>query len=692
MADSHWTLASGLIGLLLTACGSEEPYRLPTYDAKIPSGVGNWQPAPTGPGAEQGNDAVPIVPVLGTTTFATDLPTAQKRAAAEGKPIFLVMSRPNCPNTTLWTESVLASPEMVTVLENDVIPLALPIDVVNTKTIASRGGKPTLSDAALADNDQRLALKNAIYDASPRDPRQPPFLSVLDASGNVLVADTGLRTRDETLALLKKGNVSGLPSVLSEPVETPVRAPVGRLVSAYQLDPMNDMDWTWATGNGAAGEAKDGAGMSSLSDPFTVSGKQHGLAGFGVIFGGVGRQEVGQIVLSGGGTGNSTMNFTNPPLLVDWSNSGEGIQYYNPKIGPDVEDVEYANGGNFISVLSSSSSDTVSVLGCPPAHRWYNATVRVGRHPMGVALGYTSDTSYAFVASPVDGTIAAVYLDIPNGEKMGDRTGEVTYFDAATGKALENRKEGQIIDSEGRGGGQEGFSAIPGTAGPQSDAGIRLGPEDLALVQGNNWNQAHTAFLLVSNAAGDTVSVFDAAPFLRGKHPHLLLVGTFSGILHPRKLHWVGNQYVWVSNNPGSTVTRLSIDTLPVIDNSKNQVFQVGKNPVQMREVGAWWNQSFLVVANSGDNSVSILKEDGTSVGLLDAHNGPALSEPYGVWASYDGLRFIVSNRSGDYAAFWNVRRRLEGWKFETLADVITSSGLVHTGPGVTAIDGDYIP
>jgi len=52
----------------------------------------------------------------------------------------------------------------------------------------------------------------------------------------------------------------------------------------------------------------------------------------------------------------------------------------------------------------------------------------------------------------------------------------------------------------------------------------------------------------------------------------------------------------------------------------------------------------------------------------------------------------MVSNRSGDYAAWWNVRRRLEGWKFEGLEDVIVSSGLVHTGPGVTALDGDYIP
>ena len=79
---------------------------------------------------------------------------------------------------------------------------------------------------------------------------------------------------------------------------------------------------------------------------------------------------------------------------------------------------------------------------------------------------------------------------------------------------------------------------------------------------------------------------------------------------------------------------------------------------------------------------------------MVHAHasNGPPLSEPYGVWASYDGLRFMVSNRSGDYAAWWNVRRRLEGWKFEGLEDVIVSSGLVHTGPGVTALDGDYIP
>jgi hypothetical protein len=52
----------------------------------------------------------------------------------------------------------------------------------------------------------------------------------------------------------------------------------------------------------------------------------------------------------------------------------------------------------------------------------------------------------------------------------------------------------------------------------------------------------------------------------------------------------------------------------------------------------------------------------------------------------------MVSNRSGDYAAHWNVRRRSEGWEFDSLDDVIVSSGLVYTGPGVTALDGDYIP
>ncbi len=676
---------------LTVACGSED-YRLPSYDAQVPTGTGNWQPAPRGAGQPQAQEDATLVPSVGAVHWETSLSAARDRAAAEGKPIFLVMTRPQCPNTALWSESLLTGPEMTTLLEERLVPLALGLDVLNTEAIAARGGKPTLSGQELEDNDQRLTLKNALYDLSPRDPRQPPFVAVLDETGEVLATDTGLLTASDTLSLLKRGGLDSLPSALTSPSTPPARSPAGRVLNAYQLDPMQDMDWTWATGNGAAGEAADGAGMSSLSDPFVASGKEHGLAGFGLIFGGTGRTQVGQIVLSGGGTGNSTMNFTNPPLLVDWSNSGEGIQYYNPVIGPDVEDVEYANGGNFVSVLSSTSTDTLSILGCPPAHRHYNGTVRVGRHPMGVALGYTQKTAWAFAASPLDGTLAAVFLDIPNGEQMGDRTGEVVYFDAATGEALETRKDGQLIDSEGRGGGQQGFHEIPGEPGPRSEAGVLLGPEDLALIQGNNWDKDHVAWLAVSNAASDTVSIFDAAPFLRGKHPNLLLVGTFTGIEHPRKLHWIGNQYLWVGSNPGNTVTRLSIDKLPTLDNSTNETYTVGKNPVYMREVAAWWNQSFLVVANSGDDSVTLLKEDGTLVGTLDASNGPPLSEPYGVWASYDGLRFMVSNRSGDYAAWWNVRRRLEGWKFEGLEDVIVSSGLVHTGPGVTALDGDYIP
>jgi hypothetical protein len=49
---------------------------------------------------------------------------------------------------------------------------------------------------------------------------------------------------------------------------------------------------------------------------------------------------------------------------------------------------------------------------------------------------------------------------------------------------------------------------------------------------------------------------------------------------------------------------------------------------VHLRVIAAWWNQSFVAVANSGDNSVSILTEDGTLVGNLDASSGPPRSEP----------------------------------------------------------------
>ncbi len=675
--------------LAVMGCSSEARQApLPVYDASVPTGTGNWQPAPAGVAAPQQEETT-LAPALPGVTWETDYATALQRAASENKPVFVLMTRPNCPNTALLAEQVLASPDMLSVLSKSVVPLALSIDTINTTDVSARGGKPTLTGDALTENDQRLALKNAIYRASKRDPRQPPLLAVLNTTGAVVAAETGLRTGADVIALLTAGGVSGLQGSLTSPTAAPKRSPEGRVLTAFQ----SVMTGDWPTGNGAAGEAPNGVGLSSLPDPFPIAGKTHGLAAYSIAFGGTGRTRIGQIVVSGGGTGNETMNFTNPPLLVDWSNSGEGIQYYNADVGPDVETTVYANGGNFISVMSSTSTDTISIVGCPPAHRWYNGTVRVGRHPMGVALGYATTTPYVFAASPIDGTLAAVYLDMPNGEKMGDRTGETWYFDAATGNKLDHRTAAeQLIDSEGRGGGQKGFGTIPGTAGPVSASGELLGPEDVMLYQGNNWANDGIAFLLVSNVTSNTVSVFDVAPFFKGRTDHLLLVGTYAGITNPRKIHWIGNQYAWVTSNPGNTISRLRLDTLPKIDDSLTETYTVGKNPMHVHDLAAWWNQGLVFVTNSGDNSVSVLREDGTAVGVLDSTNGPALSEPYGIWGSIDGLRVVVSNRQGEYATYWNIRRGYEGDARSTLTDVIVSSGQIHTGSGVTGFSGFYIP
>jgi hypothetical protein len=48
--------------LLLLAAGCSEDYKLPTYDATVPTGNGNWQPAPSGPGAAQAAETPQLVP------------------------------------------------------------------------------------------------------------------------------------------------------------------------------------------------------------------------------------------------------------------------------------------------------------------------------------------------------------------------------------------------------------------------------------------------------------------------------------------------------------------------------------------------------------------------------------------------------------------------------------------------------
>jgi DNA-binding beta-propeller fold protein YncE len=120
------------------------------------------------------------------------------------------------------------------------------------------------------------------------------------------------------------------------------------------------------------------------------------------------------------------------------------------------------------------------------------------------------------------------------------------------------------------------------------------------------------------------------------------------------------------------------------VDGAEVKTITVGTDPLYMTWI---YTRGLLAVANSGDNSVSLVK-DAAETARLDASNSADMKRPYGIH-SWDGSRLIVSNHDADYATWWNLRMNATG---DTAADLVISSSHITTGTGVTAIDGDYIP
>jgi hypothetical protein len=310
----------------------------------------------------------------------------------------------------------------------------------------------------------------------------------------------------------------------------------------------------------------------------------------------------------------------------------------------------------------------------------------VGEKPIGVAVS-AGGLKYAFAACQGDGTIAAVLLHEAGPDKRGDRMGETAYFDAATGKHLETRPAAQqIVDTDGRGGGQAGFSRIPGAPGPASKAGQALGVEDAALLQrgASPADAGREAYLFVTNAKANSVSVFNAIGFLAGKSKDLALLGTIPDVPNPRKLLLAEGKTLWVGNSPGTTVSRIDVSALPALSPRRPDAVTVGKNPASM----AWLptQGGFLLVVNGGSDSVSMVKGD-REVGRLDAANSAPLAEPCGIWVSGFGDRVIVTNRAAAYATWWNFRVHPEV-PVRGPQELLISSGNVLTGLGAAAIDG----
>ena len=441
-------------------------------------------------------------------------------------------------------------------------------------------------------------------------------------------------------------------------------------------------------GNGAAGPVP---GKGTL---LAASGKV-----FVCAFAVGGESTARSLVLSAGGEAAAGIRtFTNPPVLVAPEEGAEdGACFQKPKVGAGVEDVEYRCGNTLFTVFACGGSSCLSILGVPPAHRDYNGTVRVGSRPSGVALscGETGE-KYAFAACAGDGTIAAVFLHEEGPLRRGDRMGETVYFDAATGKQIETRPASQqILDSDGRGGGQAGFSKIPGAPGPVSRAGQALGIEDVALLQRGPWSGgavgegggAKEAYLFVSNTKAGSVSLFNAAPFLTGKSKDLILMGRIEDLPNPRKLLLAGGRHLWVGSHPGTTVFRIDLDGLPAWTPRRPEAVGVGKDPAFM----AWLptQGGFLMVVNSGSDSVSVV-QGLREIGRLDAANSAPMAEPWGIWISGFGDRMIVTNRAESYATWWNFRLYPEAVRGPQ--DLLLGSGNVRTGPGVSAIDGDLRP
>lgn len=390
--------------------------------------------------------------------------------------------------------------------------------------------------------------------------------------------------------------------------------------------------------------------------------------------------------------------FTNPPVPVSpQEGAGEGAFFQKPRVGEGVEDIESRRGNTFFTVFACGGSSCLSVLGVPPAHWDYNGTVRVGTRPTGVALSFGDPgEKYAFAACQGDGTIAAVLLHEEGPLRRGDRIGETVYFDASTGKQIETRPASQqIIDSDGRGGGQSGFSTIPGAPGPASRAGQSLGIEDVALLQRGPWTggaaagkETKEAYLFVSNTKGGSVSVFNAAPFLAGKSRDLVLLGRIVDIPNPKKLLVAAGRYLWVGSHPGTAVFRVDLIGLPSWPLRPPEAVGVGKNPAFM----AWLptQGGFLMVANSGSDSISVVRGD-REIGRLDAANSAPMAGPWGLWISGFGDRMIATNREEAYATWWNLRLYPEA-SLRGPQELLLGSGNVWTGSGVLAIDGVVRP
>ncbi len=266
---------------------------------------------------------------------------------------------------------------------------------------------------------------------------------------------------------------------------------------------------------------------------------------------------------------------------------------------------------------------------------------------------------------------------------------------APNGEAVAAAAE-QVIDTEGRGGGQKGFGKIPGRPGPvPKGGGGKLKLDDAAILQTRNWSNASEAdaakkaWLFVSLGARNAVAVYDLAPFLKGASKDIPILGVSGDVPNPKKL-LVDGETLWVGNNPGSSVTRVSVAGLPQVKAGKQEVIPVGKDPMYMALGWEFAVSGTLFVCCRGADCVSVVR-GGREIGRLDASNSAPLREPYGIWISGDSTRMIVSNFADEHATWWNFRLFPDG-PFKDPRDLLISSDRIWTGAGVTAIDGDYGP
>ena len=623
------------------------------------------------------------------------------RALASGRPVFAFMTRPNCPNSTWFCRNVLAQPGMREWVAAAFQPLILSLDVVNLEDLKRRAGRPRLSGPEAKDNEFRFNLKKKIWEEVTKTSpiAAPPLMAILAPNGEVVAAAAGLLAPDQFAEFLGKG--SRRPSrPPSNPLPPLRKAAVPLIFAPYEYVKVDFGGPYVFKGNGSGGEGPQVTTLQSIPDPYEMSGKKFGVGGFPCVYAANSVQEVGQIYLTAASNGNGAhwMSFTNPPMRCTWDLAGEGIMYYQPGLPPGVEAVDYRVHDNVWTVMSSPPTDCLTVVGCPPAHRHYNGTVRVGRRPVGVKMTHGEKKHwYAFTACSGDDTIAAVFLDAVDGEKAGDRIGETTYFDASTGKMIDFRAASeQVIDTEGRGGGQKGFGKVPGRPGPlPRGGGGKLKLDDVAILQTRNWSNASEAdaakkaWLFVSLGARAAVAAYDLAPFLKGASKDIPILGVYGDIPNPKKL-LVDGETLWVGNSPGSSVTRVSVAGLPQVKAGRAEVIPVGKDPMYMALGWEFGVRGILFVCCRGSDSVSMVRE-GREIGRLDATNSAPLREPYGIWISGDSTRMIVSNYADEYATWWNFRLFPEG-PLKDPRDLLISSDRIWTGRGVTAIDGDYGP